>query len=267
MPQELLLKAEWLLWIAIGVWGFYYFFFPYIVYRGSRIMSRPHVELIDWDNYPLPAAYRERIERDGQQLEDLGFERGFAYTVNVMKGNSEVVSFTHFHPELNVATAITGTLLGMKNGYLLLEMSTILATAYPLAGRPRLQTTNQDQVLNLGLRSQDIVHNLPHVKAVARLLDIHNHAEQRHFAGTPRESQEKTEDRCEFIRTMYQEILDSWISTDKIERVPNEPDYRFKVQSLYQACWAKWLPLGPLFKLIRYHWSRQLERDLRATSV
>lgn len=252
----------WFILLLVAGW---YLFIPWWAYLHNRIRARPTVELLDWENYPLPIAFRERLERDGQDLQACGFAPSFAYLANVSKGNQESVSFVFAKPGTGISVSVTASLLGGPNGFTLLEMFTVIASRYEAADQPVLQISNQYVIIELGRRAQDIAVSLPHVTRIDRLLELHIKLEERHFSHLVRnvDDRDKTpEELRTYVETQYRDIIQSWADTGIVERVPGESDYRFPVSAIYKFCWGKWLPVGPILKWLRYRQSRRLEREL-----
>lgn len=252
----------WFILLLVGGW---YLFIPWWAYLHNRILARPTVELLDWENYPLPIAFRERLEKEDQELQACGFAPSFAYLANTSKGNYESVSFLFAKPGTGITVSVIASLVGGPNGFTLLEMFTVIASRYDAADSPVLQTSNQYVIIDLGRRPQDVAISFPHVTRIDRLLELHEILEQRHFSHLIRtiDDREKTPEELKtYVETLYREIIQSWVDTGIVERVANEPDYRFPVSKIYMFCWGKWLPIGPILKWLRYQQSRRLEREL-----
>ena len=261
-PTSLLEFAPWMFGLLVFLWMF---FRPWWAYMHTRILPQPEIEVIDWQNYPLPAVFRERIERDGQQLQALGFVPTYAYLSHIVAGPSELVTFSYLRPNSNLSAGIAANLVGSAGGFIVTEMFTMLASRFESGGRTALQTSNQDMVIDLGLRTRDITHSFPHISKIGQLLELHEILENRHFLNTDKHANEVHTSADEFrrhIERRYQEIIEAWQTTQKIEPLPGGNGHRFRLSTMYKFLWSKGLPFGPILKWFRYQQSRRLEREL-----
>lgn len=252
----------WLILLAVAGW---YLLIPWLAFLQNRIRAQPTVELVDWQNYPLPIAFRERLERDSQELQACGFTPYYAYLVHISKGNQEGVAFLFTNSGSGISASVTASLLGGPNGFMLLEMFTVIASQYAAPDLPVVQASNEDSVVYLGRREHDVAVAFPHVTRISRLLELHAKLEERHFSHRQRkvdDRQKTPQELLTYIESLYRDIIQSWVDTGTLERVANESDYRFPLATIYKFCWGKWLPLGPILKWRRHRRSRRLELEL-----
>ncbi|MES2791482.1 MAG: hypothetical protein V4719_17830 [Planctomycetota bacterium] len=259
-----LLQVTW--WIIGGIFLVRYLFLPWWIYIHTRLRAQPVVELIDWQHYPLPIAFRERIERVGRDLQALGFLPQLAYLVNFNYGYGDVASFRFVHPETQDNAEISGILAATNAGTNLRGMFFSFGSRFALREQPILRTSNLDSILNFGYRPNDSIHAFPHITQVSKLLELHKLLQNRHFPNTPRYIDPNGESPDNFVRyahEIYRKMVESWVMTRRVERVANETDCRYRVIAIYQLCWGSWLPFKPFVKWFRYQKSRRREQELR----
>lgn len=257
-------------WLVGSIFLLGYLFKPWWMYIHLRIRSQPTVELIDWQNYPIPVAFRERVERDGNELRALGFRPLLAYLVNINGGNSDTISFLFFNPQTQDSAEVSGILVPSNTGFILRGLFTTVGSRFALEDHAALRTSNMDAVVNFGHRANDQVFLFPHVKKVNQLLELHDRLRDRHYSNIPKcdDGRYQTENAfLSFALERYRKIIEDWAQSGKIKPVANETDYRYRAATIYQLCWLSWLPLMPIAKWLRYRRSRRAARELLRQSA
>lgn len=261
--------VPWIPHFIVFLFGIRYLFRPWFGFIQNRIDAQTTVEIIDGAHYPLPDAFRKRVDRVRDELDSLGFVPHLEYCYSITQ-NSETIRFVFVNPQSRRSASVIGVLGATRFGQRLVQVFTVISSVYLLPGRPILQTTNENEggVAVLPLMPSDINCRFPHVSEVRRLLMLHERLEARHFpdAHTDLPTLRMTPDEsCEFAEARIRTLMEHWLAIGCIQRIPGSTAYRLPLWTIYKMCWGGSLYLGPILKCFRCRRSRQLEQDLLKT--